>query len=490
MMRSRLLKKLIWIYSAILVATFLLLEVVVSSIVNANNEDTIAKEMTGLKANCVTYIKQSIRMNDLPANEESFQLIAGSAVGEMSAMLSREFGFYETDGTLIYAYFTADDASWSHADLSHAVAGENAYTIVRGRNAAYVYFSFPMVMFGTTLGIVRVRCDYTALYENSSYMLRIVLYGGMGMLGVALLMLVWIIAEFISPIKRLSVAIQETSAHPDSTHLLPVTRRDEIGELIAEYNKMAATIRAQLQTIETEKRNLQQTLEYRKNFYDNLTHELKTPMTIVLGYAEMIQQTDFRDPAFNKKGIDQIVAESKRLCDMVTGLLEVSRETGKISQQMTDVDLSELLYRLIASMNIKANRYGSRIDAEILPNVHVRGVADELHKLFVNLLDNAIKYGVPERPAGVWLREEDGWAYVRIWNFILKEIPSHEFERIFLPFYRSRTTKKREAGSVGLGLSICKGIVDAHSGNISAKMIDQDRIAFDVKLPLAGQEDA
>ena len=257
---------------------------------------------------------------------------------------------------------------------------------------------------------------------------------------------------------------------------------------------MSRTIREQWNTIQLEKENLKKTIQYRKDFYDNITHELKTPLTIILGYAEMMKQTDFQDEEFNHKGIEQVIIEAKRLCNMVAGLLEASRATDQVEAQFEQTRIDKLLEDIVSSMRVKANRYAARIEAEIEEGLTVLGKPEELRKLFVNLIDNAIKYGEPGEPVTVRARADGQEVSICVENQIEENsIRQEDFDKIFLPFYRSRDEEKKEAGSVGLGLAICRNIVDDHGGSIAAEMPRNDRISFQVTLPAmadAGEERA
>ena len=156
--------------------------------------------------------------------------------------------------------------------------------------------------------------------------------------------------------------------------------------------------------------------------------------------------------------------------------------------------IDKLLEDIVSSMRVKANRYAARIEAEIEEGLTVLGKPEELRKLFVNLIDNAIKYGEPGDPVTVRARADGQEVSICVENQIEENsIRQEDFDKIFLPFYRSRDEEKKEAGSVGLGLAICRNIVDDHGGSIAAEMPRSDRISFQVTLPAmadAGEERA
>src|SRR5699024_8173748 len=124
---------------------------------------------------------------------------------------------------------------------------------------------------------------------------------------------------------------------------------------------------------------------------DNITHELKTPLTSILGYAEIIREKGETDRAFFEKGINHIIEESRRLHRMVLKLLEISRRTSK-NYEFDRVDTGIILHDVCDSMSFRAKRYKKKIVWRTEENLFVYGQADKLRQLFINLLDNAIKY--------------------------------------------------------------------------------------------------
>lgn len=476
-------KNLLISFAAVTVGAFLLLYFLVTGIVGANRDSAIDRDMRVLLNSCTAYMQRYLDGCTEP--EREFALGAAVLAESLGKVFGRRVGIYGQDGAQLasnIAYDTSDE------DITMARKGISAYTLVTGE-VSRAYFSFPIVYEETQLGVVRMETDYTKLFEEGAYMVRMVLLGGGCVLCAALILLVLIMRNVIRPVKRLSAAIGRVSSSPDQAEMIPVSRRDEIGELTERYNHMIAIIKEQWHTIQFETENLRNTIKYRREFYANITHELKTPLTIILGYAEMIEQTEFQDEAFNKKGIGEIIRETKRLCDMVVGLLEASRATGEMEQELKNVDIQALVMELTESMRIKARRYGSSIEADVQGGVFLRGDAEKLRQMLVNLMDSAIKYGKPGEPVRVQ-------GVVRVDTYVLsvenrmerEQAELGELRKLFLPFYRSRDVREREAGSVGLGLAICRNIAEAHGGSIRAELPEDGLIRFIVRIPVVPVE--
>lgn len=477
-MKWSLVKKISLYFAFIMLTVFCLLYFGLSGMMIKNNENEIAEDMKELSSNVSTYIDQAIALHSSDIQQNGLTGTLPDIVNEMNLMFGGNFGIYSSKGELIY---TTEGEYNGRDDLNYAVEGLCSYTIDHTSNGTVVHFSFP-AQIDRKNRIIRFEADYTSMYDNSQSITLMVLAGSAVILFGAFLMLIVMIVDVAAPIRTLSNAIRNTAINPEEITPIRLNRKDEIGRLASDYNYMASTIRSQMLTIESEKNNLNKTLEYRKSFFDNLTHELKTPLTIIIGYAEMMEQTDFDDSDFNKKGIHNIITESKRLRDMVTGLLDSSRETVIPEDEATVFDPSTIIDEVAAGMNIKAESVGKRI---IVRNVHgeIKGSSNMIHQLLINLFDNAIKYGKAGCDILVSSIIEDNYYVISVSNPISPDHEIKDISKIFMPFYRSREDDKKEAGSVGLGLTICKSIAIAHHGNITAQEIDGN-IVFTSYLPI------
>ena len=481
-----LLKKMVLWFSIGIVTILGILGFVITTQLTSNMQNLMKRYMAEYKASCQTFVQHTLLMSGLEYSEDGFYHIAPRVVMELNDMLASGVACYDTAGNYIYGSYIKDsrvEGEWE--DLAYAIHGENAYTMISSKNDATAYFSFPIVFEDKAIGIMRLEVDVTQTVKNLQYTMEMLIWCTAALLLVAVALLLLLIAHIVRPINRLSEEIKRMSLHPERADILPVRSQDEIGQLTHQYNKMAQMIRTQMNAIQKEKDNLQRTLEYKKVFYDNLTHELKTPLTIILGYAEMMEQTDFSDKEFARKGAKEIIAESRRLRDMVTALLESSRSEGKI-RKAEPVDLCELIVKVATSMNIKSQRYGARIETKLCEAV-VLGDAQRLRQLFVNLLDNAIKYGKTKETVNIVMRLREGHIEIVVANKIERGVHIAKPRKVFEPFFREEDVKCREEGSVGLGLSICKDIVEEHNGSIDLTM-ERDMVYVKTSLPLYMEE--
>ncbi|MGX1722623.1 sensor histidine kinase, partial [Bacillus haynesii] len=193
----------------------------------------------------------------------------------------------------------------------------------------------------------------------------------------------------------------------------------------------------------------------------------------IQGYAEIIKAKGEEDRTFFDKGMNHIVEESRRLHNLVIKLLEVSREASK-DDHFTRIDAGDILKDVCESMKFRAGRYKKTISCDIEEDLYVHGQVNRLRQLFINLLDNAIKYSLSHSEIII----KAGIVGEKV-LFTFKN-PSAPFEhnqhsKMFQPFY-SVNQKITEEGSVGLGLSIVKTIVDEHGGTIEMFYKENDTV--------------
>lgn len=447
----------------IFAVSFLLLNQVVVRMIQTSNQNIIADDLLGMKKNSNVYVSQAFMINHFTNDDLYFGQMAEEMVRDLQHATASDVSAYTVDGVLLYssdqtAFFGASDD-----DLKQALSGKTAYTITYGRDTASVLYAYPVVIDGVKVGILRFGKDFTLLYEQSARILDIIFYIGLAIFAAAFLFSYMLSRHITIPLVKLAKASTEVK-NGNLDVRLAIRRKDEIGRLAANFNDMIGQIRSQIATIERDRDRLGQLNAQRKHFFDNMTHELKTPLTSILGYAEIIRENGESDRAFFDKGMNHIVAESRRLHEMVLKLLEVSGEAvGR--DELVPVETDRILRDVCEAMAFKAKRYKKTIRCEAGERLIVRGQPDRLKQLFINLLDNAIKYGSAHSEIVVRAAEpEPGLVRFAFVNEGEPIAPEH-LASLFEPFYLAdRRTK--EAGSVGLGLGIAKAIADEHGGSI------------------------
>jgi len=242
----------------------------------------------------------------------------------------------------------------------------------------------------------------------------------------------------------------------------------------------------------------------KSNFLGVVSHELRTPLTSIIGYSEMLSEGIAGSLSDDQKKFVQIIHEKgEQLLQLIMSLLDLSKlESGTMSLRKGSVSLPQLLAEVASTTLPKARKKSIDVECSVSSELpEVQGDAERLRQVFVNLVDNAIKFSPAEstvrmlaRPA-VASQTADGEA-----GFSLLEpsrrmvevcvidsgigIPEEERERIFDAFYQIDSSSTREHEGSGLGLSIVKRLVEAHGGRVSAGPNEPSGAIFSVVLPI------
>ncbi|AOY06162.1 HAMP domain-containing sensor histidine kinase [Bacillus subtilis] len=441
--------------------SFLVLNQTVKSVIWSSNEKIVTSDLIDLKKNSIMYINQAFLINHYKNNELYFGDMADEIVDSLTHSTGSNVGVYTVDGTLLSSSNKTVFSQGIDEDLAKAINGKNAYHITYDRNQAQVFFSYPVVIDGAKVGILRFSKDFNLLYKQSGEILNIIFYIALAIF-VAAFLFSYILSRHITiPIVKLTEATSEVKKGKLDVDI-HFSRKDEIGQLTVNFNDMITRIRDQISTIEKDRDRLKELNEQEKRFFDNMTHELKTPLTSIQGYAEIIKQKGESDQAFFDKGMNHIVEESRRLHNLVIKLLEVSRETSK--EQFDRIDAGTILKDVCESMKFRAERYKKKITYEIEDSLYVYGQKNRVRQLFINLLDNAIKYSLSHSEIMIQAKVT-GDQVLFMFKNPSDPYDDNQYTKVFQPFY-SINQKVTEEGSLGLGLSIVKTIVEKHGGTI------------------------
>ncbi len=224
----------------------------------------------------------------------------------------------------------------------------------------------------------------------------------------------------------------------------------------------------------------------RQDFVANVSHEFKTPLTAIQGFAETLLSGAIDDPNNNRRFLEIIREHASRLARLTDDLMKLARiEAGKLELQFSAVNLADLADACEEIALLKASRKQIALEMDVPATLPpVRGDANLLHEVLQNLLDNAVQYTHPggKIHVGVAVRERDAVVTVADTGI---GIPLAAQERIFERFYRVDAARSREAGGTGLGLSIARHIVEAHGGRIWVESEVGVGSRFSFSIPLA-----
>ena len=219
-----------------------------------------------------------------------------------------------------------------------------------------------------------------------------------------------------------------------------------------------------------------------RQFFSDASHELKTPLTVILSNAEMLETSDL--PERESRWRDNILSESRQMRKLVEEMLTLSRtEDAQRKPTVADVDLSDLSEDCALAFEPVAFEAGKPLSWDVTPGLTVSGDGEKLRRLLSILLDNAAKYGAPGEGIVLSLRAERSQAILSVANGSGGHpIPPEELPRLFERFYRADASRGEQSG-FGLGLPIAQAIAKEHHGALRAES-DQQTTRFTFTLPL------
>jgi two-component system OmpR family sensor kinase len=294
------------------------------------------------------------------------------------------------------------------------------------------------------------------------------LWAGLVALAVSILIAILLARSVYVPIRRVTNAAEEI-ARGNYEQEVPVTGPTEVRGLATSFNQMARQVKHSQQTL--------------RDFVADASHELRSPLTSIKGFAQAIVDGTAKDKKSQLKAASVIEDESKRMMRLVEELLEFSRfESGQITMAKETVDLKDLLQQCHEIFLMRAEEKNIKLRTDIEPLPPVTGDIDRLEQVFSNLLDNAIKHTPPEGEVSIIARHpQPKFVEISVAD-TGRGISGEQLRHVFERFYRADPSAGK-AGA-GLGLAIARQIVLAHGGDITAKSTLGKGTEFVVRLPV------
>ena len=291
---------------------------------------------------------------------------------------------------------------------------------------------------------------------------------------VAIVLAILISRSIAQPLQKMATVAQGI-ARGDFAQSAPESGPDEV--------------RALGQALNTMKQQVQASQQGQRDFLANVSHELKTPLTSIQGFAQALLEGAAATPEAIQRSANIIYAESDRMRRLVEGLLDLARlDAGLRALNRTSIDLRPLLQAVTDKFGPRAQEKGVALLAELPPTLPpMAGDADRLAQVFTNLVDNALKHTPAGGKVTITATPSPGWVEVGV-SDTGPGIPAEDVSRIFERFYQVDKSRARRAG-VGLGLTISKEIVEAHGGSLRAESVVGLGSRFVARLPLVKPED-
>ena len=221
----------------------------------------------------------------------------------------------------------------------------------------------------------------------------------------------------------------------------------------------------------------------RKEFVADVSHELKTPITSIMGYADTLLEGEY-DEETRTKFLTVISAEAKRMARLVTDLLTLSRyDSKKITSDITTFDLGDLVKKCIEKLKFEIEKKNHNVECFVTASVPpIEADKYGIERVVLNILSNAIKYTPDNGVIKVYVGFVYNDAYIKVIDNGIG-IPEEDLERIFDRFYRVDKARSRELGGTGLGLSIAKEILNQNKGSINIKSVVGKGTEVVIRIP-------
>ena len=221
----------------------------------------------------------------------------------------------------------------------------------------------------------------------------------------------------------------------------------------------------------------------RKEFVADVSHELKTPITSIMGYADTLLEGEY-DKETEKEFLGVIASEARRMARLVTDLLELSRiDSNKKKVKKENFDLGSLAKQCQNKLAIEIKKKNHNVDCFVTADVPpVYADKDDIERVILNILTNSIKYTTEGGTIKIYVGFVYNDAYIKIIDNGIG-IPEDDLNRIFERFYRVDKSRTREMGGTGLGLSIAKEILDKNGGSIDIKSQVNKGTEVVIKIP-------
>lgn len=312
----------------------------------------------------------------------------------------------------------------------------------------------------------------TAIQESAAIANRFFFFSGLLTILIGLAAAYFFARRFTSPIRGLNNIAQKMSKL-DFSEKYPVTSNDEIGELGNSINSLSDQLDRAISDLTQANQKLQADIEYersldemRKEFVSSVSHELKTPIALIQGYAEGLKLNVIEDEDSKNFYCDVITDEARKMNLMVRDLLDLSQyESGTFKIERTEFDLLALLVHVVnkyqpifQEKKVLLQTDWGNTDEELLVN----GDVMRMEQVLVNYINNALNYMDDRRQLSVSFKVGEDKVRVSVWNSG-NPIPEDAKEKIFDSFYKLDKARTRAAGGSGLGLSIVRAIQLQHN---------------------------
>lgn len=332
-----------------------------------------------------------------------------------------------------------------------------------------------------------------AIRENATIANQFFLFTGLGLILLAIGPIFLFAKRYTSPILELNT-IAQNMANLDFNQKYKVKSKNEIGELGNSINSLSEQLSYAISDLQKANEKLAADVarerkidEMRKEFISSVSHELKTPITLIQGYAEGLKVNIVQDEEEKDYYCDVIIDEADKMNKLVSDLLDLSQvESGYFKLEKEVFDLTKLINNVVNKYNLIINEKDIRIIVDMPLELNVWADISRTEQILLNYLNNALNHIDKQKILAINVEEKEGKAQIAIFNSGVN-IPEEDKAHIFNSFYKVDKSRNRQYGGTGLGLSIVKAIQEL-GGNSYGVLNLENGVEFWFELDVAKDE--
>ncbi|MBO9597741.1 MAG: HAMP domain-containing protein [Cohnella sp.] len=328
-----------------------------------------------------------------------------------------------------------------------------------------IYLAVPLFDKGHFIGTIEAARRLTVLDSYLQILVGALSVTSIGAVVFAIFGTLWFTSRLTGPIGQMVQTMREID-RSGKLQVVKLSGREESVEL-------QQLVRAFNQMIE----RLDRTIEHQKHFVADASHELKTPLTVISSYADMLKRWGRDNAEVRDEAIEAISKETQRLQNLIRSMLTLAEAEQDAWLKMDRFDVYGVIRELSETLGTTFHR---EIRVHSDGNVKMRGDKDKIRQLLLILIDNAIKYS--KEPIDVRVRSAKSAVKIEVTDYGIG-VPEHEIPYLFERFYRVDNARRRTTGGSGLGLSIAKKIIDMHEGKVDVYSKPGNGTTISIQLP-------
>ncbi|MCJ8014903.1 HAMP domain-containing histidine kinase [Paenibacillus sp. KQZ6P-2] len=323
---------------------------------------------------------------------------------------------------------------------------------------------------GNVHGTIEIASNLETFDHFNKTLLLVMVIGGMLAVGISVLS-GWAIAkQFLRPVKALASTIQNVKEKGLQERVANIENGDEFSELARLFNELMD--------------QLEISFRQQKQFVDDASHELRTPITILEGHLNLLNRWGKEDPVVLEESLDASLQEVRRLKRLVQELLTLTRtESQTMSEHVNYIHIEPYLTETVKRMETLHPEFTFNINVE-KSNYAVKLNPLHLEQIMLILIENAVKYSDKDKQVEITSHVKNGQLSISVQDHGIG-VPSEELQYVFDRFYRVDKARNREIGGTGLGLSIARNIVLHYNGEINMTSVEDEGTRVTLTFPAA-----